>query len=156
MRNNILPLIIIVSSVGLFFKDNITSYLNRNSVNTIDEVTISEDWKNKVSNIVDIVKKSEAKQDVKNKASELWMASGDMWSLSDANFNSNQLVDFNQDLLKIYGKQYPDIAGSFPGFGEEINKLMSNVIGEYPIPMTEEKLKQLSELCYAISWAFKQ
>jgi hypothetical protein len=153
---NILPLAVIVFSVGLFFKDNVVSMIDGNSVEVVDEIKITEEWKIKVSNIVEIVKKSEAKQDIKDKASDLWKASGDMWALSNVSFNSNELVDFNQELLKVYAKQYPEIAGAFPGFGKAADELLSEVIGEYPVPMTSEKIKELSELCYAIAWALKQ
>jgi hypothetical protein len=153
---NILPLLVIVSSVGLFFKDDVVSMINRNPIEVVDEIKITEEWKTKVSDIVEIIQKSEAKQDVKDRASDLWKASGDMWALSNASFNSNELVDFNQELLKVYGKQYPEIAGAFPGFGKAADELLSEIIGEYPTPMTGEKVKELSELCYAIAWAFKQ
>lgn len=153
---NTLPVLVILASVGFLFQDKIKETFIPGEQVVVDEVDVSESLKEKVSGVVAVVQKSEAKKDTKKKASDLWKASGDMWALSDADFNSNELVAFNTELLVLYGKKYPDLANAFPGFSEAMNSVFSEVIGEYPTPMTKEKLKELSELCYAIAWAFEQ
>lgn len=153
---NALPIIIIIASLCFLFQDKVRDiFLPNEKGVVVDETEISDVLKQRVTPIVDIVKKSKTNKAIKNKAASLWKASGDMWALSDADFNSNDLVDFNKELLLLYGKKYPELTNSFPGFGESVNTLFKETLGEYPTPMSKEKLKELSDLCYGIAWAFE-
>lgn len=108
------------------------------------------------SEILALVKASTASKEKKLLASELWLGASDMWALADVNVNSDKVVNFNKDLLAIYGKKYPELAGAFPGFSAAVDKLFSKVIGEYPRPLTKDDCKKLSDLYYVVGWALQQ
>jgi len=108
------------------------------------------------ADLIAIIKASSASKEKKVTASELWLGASDMWALADVTVNSDKVASFNKDLLAIYGKRYPELAGSFPGFSAEVDKLFSKVLGEYPKPLTKEDCKKLSDLYYVIGWALQQ
>lgn len=158
--NNKIPVFILVVASYFIFEDKIKtidlSFLNSKSVPAVVSVEreIPEAMKAKVSNLVTIIQNSKATKEQKKYAAALWLGNGDVWSKAKVNINSDKLPEYNKELLSIFGIQYPELTGLFPGFGVEVDKLFSEVIGEYPTPMTPEKIKEVSQLSYAIGWAF--
>jgi hypothetical protein len=159
--SKIIPLLILVGGSYFLFEDQIKNIdlgsLNRGSKPSVVvsiQREVSDEMKAKVSGLVEIVKNSKATTEQKKYASALWLGNGDVWSQATVNMNSDKLPEYNKELLSVFGLQYPELAGLFPGFGGEVDKLFSDVIGEYPTPMTPEKTREVSKLSYAIGWAF--
>lgn len=150
--NKIIPSIIILLCIGVAFVDfGSNAPIN----NTTVETNVNDQMKKTVSSIVSVVKSSDASAQQKNQAAALWRGAGDVWATLDINVTSDKVALFNSDLFKIYTKKY-NLTNSFKGFAEASNKVFSDVLGEYPKQMTKEDCKKMSDLCYAIAWAFEQ
>jgi hypothetical protein len=137
----------------LFWPAGNTSQPNQptNPIVTPDKALVEE-----AAELIALVKASSVSKEKKLLASELWLGASDMWALADVTVNSDKVAAFNKDLLSIYGKKYPELAGSFPGFSAAVDKLFSKVVGEYPKPLTKADCKTLSDLYYVIGWALQQ
>jgi len=159
MNKKLLPIIIIVVSLFVFFGNDLglDKIFNKNSVEKTEvEKEVDKDLMKEMSEVIDVIKKSKASSETKLLASALWIGAGDMWAISDVDINSNKMVDFNKDLLSIYGKRYPELSNSFPGFSDAINKVFSKLIGEYPKQLTKEDCKKISNLYYAVGLSFQK
>jgi hypothetical protein len=159
--SKIVPLLILVGGSYFLFEDQIKNidlgFLNREnkpSVVVSVQREVSDEMKAKVGGLVKIVQESKATTEQKKYASALWLGNGDVWTQATVNINSDKLPEYNKELLSVFNLQYPELAGLFPGFGKEVDRLFEEVIGEYPTPMTPEKTKEVSKLSYAIGWAF--
>jgi len=78
-----------------------------------------------------------------------------MWGIVDIETTSDKIAPFNEELFLIYTKKY-DLSKSFKGFSDAASKAFVSVLGEYPKQMTKDDCKKMSDLCYAIAWAFEQ
>ena len=157
MSNKLFPIVLIAGGLFYAFKDKIELpdfSPDKPAVVVVETRVVSEDMKAKVGELVKIVQAANLDKDLKIVLSNLWAGNGDVWKEANVSFNSDKLESFNSDLLKSFSILYPDIVGSVPGFSDEVGKLFADTIGEYPTPLTKEKAKQVSELSYAISWAF--
>ena len=161
--SKVFPILILVGASYFLFEDKAKDFnldfLNRDnkpSVVVSIEREVSDEMKAKVGGLVKIVQESKATKEQKKYAASLWFGNGDVWSQAKVSINSDKLPEYNKELLSVFSLQYPELSGLFPGFGQEVDKLFSDVIGEYPVPMDSEKTKQVSQLSYAIGWAFTQ
>lgn len=151
--NKLIPLAIIIGSLFFAFKDSIN--IDKVIPNEPVSIQVATEMKDAVSDIVSVVQKSDASKTTKQQASSLWMGAGDIWSVLDINTTSDKVSNFNENLFLIYTKKY-DLSDKFPGFAEAADQAFYKVIGEYPKQMTKDDCKKMSELCYAIAWAFEQ
>lgn len=151
--NKLLPLIIIVGSLFFAFKDSID--IDKAVLGDTTQGQITTEMKDTVSEIVSVVQKSGASKEAKEQASSLWIGAGDMWAILDINTTSDKVSNFNEDLFLIYTKKY-DLSDKFPGFANAADQAFYKTIGEYPKQMTKDDCKKMSDLCYAIAWAFEQ
>lgn len=151
--NKLIPLAIIIGSLFFAFKDSIN--IDKVIPNEPVSIQVATEMKDAVSDIVSVVQKSDASKTAKQQASSLWMGAGDIWSVLDINTTSDKVSNFNENLFLIYTKKY-DLSDKFPGFAEAADQAFYKVIGEYPKQMTKDDCKKMSELCYAIAWAFEQ
>lgn len=151
--NKLLPLIIIVGSLFFAFKDSID--IDKAVLGDTTQGQITTEMKDTVSEIVSVVQKSGASKEAKEQASSLWIGAGDMWAILDINTTSDKVSNFNEDLFLIYTKKY-DLSDKFPGFANAADQAFYKMIGEYPKQMTKDDCKKMSDLCYAIAWAFEQ
>lgn len=151
--NKFIPMLIIAGALFFAFKDSVVN-IDTPVVNT-EDTTISEEMKSTVADVVEVIKKSKASSQSKQEAAELWNGAGDVWSVLDVRTTSDKIEKFNENLFIIYSNKY-DLSDKFPGFADAANKAFSKVIGEYPKQMTKEDCQNMSQLCYAIAWAFEQ
>lgn len=151
--NKLIPTIIIVGSLFFAFKDSID--IDKAVLGDTGQAQVTTEMKDTVSEIVSVVQKSGASKEAKEQASSLWIGAGDMWAVLDINTTSDKVSTFNEDLFLIYTKKY-DLSDKFPGFANAADQAFYKTIGEYPKQMTKDDCKKMSELCYAIAWAFEQ
>lgn len=151
--NKLIPLVLIIGSLLFAFKDSIN--IDKVVPGEPASVQVTTDMKDTVSGIVSVVQESGASKTAKQQASSLWVGAGDIWSVLDINTTSDKVSKFNEDLFLIYTKKY-DLSDKFPGFAEAADQAFYKTIGEYPKQMTKDDCKKMSELCYAIAWAFEQ
>lgn len=159
MSNKLFPVILIAGGLFYAFKDKVelpNFSPEKPAVVISIEREVSEDMKGKMSGLVKIIQDSKATSEQKKIASALWAGNGDVWKQATVNVNSDKLPEYNKELLSVFSVQYPELIGLFPGFSKEVEGIFNEVIGEYPVPMTPEKTKQVSDISYAISWAFTQ
>lgn len=151
--NKFIPILVIAGSLFFAFKDSVVN-IDATVVNT-EDINVSEEMKSTVTDLVDIVKKSKASDQSKQEAAALWNGAGDVWSVLDVKTTTDKIEEFNENLFMIYSNKY-DLSDKFPGFADAANKAFSKVMGEYPKQMTKEDCQNMSQLCYAIAWAFEQ
>lgn len=156
--NKLFPIILVIVGGFFIFGDDIKldSFIPSTTSEVIIERDIPNSTKEKMSGLVDIIKNSSATKEQKNQASMLWIANGDIWSISKVNVNSDKLTDYNKELLSIFSIQYPELLNAFPGFSQEVEKIFFEEFGEYPKPIDDELRKKIVEVFYGIGWAFSQ
>ena len=139
--NKLFPIILVLVGGFFIFGDDIK--LDSFIPSTTSEVIIERDIPNST-------------KEQKNQASMLWIANGDIWSVSKVNINSDKLSNYNNELLSIFSIQYPELLNAFPGFSQEVEKIFFEEFGEYPKPIDDELRKKIVEVFYGIGWAFSQ
>jgi hypothetical protein len=160
--SKVFPVLILLGASYFLFEDKVNNFnldflkQQRSAPVVSIEREVSDVMKNRVSGLIKIIQDAKLDNNLKKVMSGLWAGNGDVWKVSEINFTSDKLEPFNKDLLKSFSVLYPEIIGSVPGFSKEVENIFKEVIGEYPTPLTKEKCNQVSEISYAISWAFTQ
>lgn len=156
MKDKLIPLILIGSSLFLFNKNtNLIKFGNRSPA-AQNVVEPDSSYKGKVLDIISVVQKSQATKEKKLQMAAMWMAASETFDISDIDITSDKIPEYNATLIKMYTKKYPELVGAFPGLSESISKVLTTELGEYPAKINNENKSSLSKILYAIGWAFTQ
>lgn len=120
------------------------------------EKEVSEEAKQAVSPIVELVNAHSLPKDRRVALSKLFYGAADVLSVSNQSLTQQDVRDYNTGLIQSYAKLYPEIAGSLPGFTQELTKVLNNEITKYDRRLEPSEVKKLAETYYGVAWAFLQ
>lgn len=149
--------VLLLLGAGFYFYGDKLQVLNLPpSSPVVIEIEVSDDAKQAASPIVKLVKTHGLSKDRRVALSKLFYGAADVLAISNQSLTQGDITAYNTGLIQSYSKLYPEIAGSLPGFSQELTKVLNEEITKYDRKLEPSEVKKLAETYYGIAWAFLQ